>query len=35
MFYDLPKLTQFVRDIYNLLDDNGIWHLEQSYSGIC
>jgi cyclopropane fatty-acyl-phospholipid synthase-like methyltransferase len=33
MFYDLPDPMSFAKDIYNLLDDNGIWHLEQSYSG--
>ena len=33
MFYDLPNPISFVKDIYNLLDDEGIWHLEQSYSG--
>ncbi len=33
MFYDLPNPISFAKDIYNLLDDNGIWHLEQSYSG--
>ena len=31
MFYDLPDPVQFAKDIYELLDDNGIWHLEQSY----
>ena len=31
MFYDLPDPTKFVEDIYNCLDKNGIWHLEQSY----
>ena len=33
MFYDLPDPTSFAKNIYSLLDDNGIWHLEQSYSG--
>ena len=33
MFYDLPNPISFAKDIYNLLDDEGIWHLEQSYSG--
>ncbi len=33
MFYDLPNPISFAKDIYNLLDDDGIWHLEQSYSG--
>ena len=31
MFYDLPDPVQFAKDIYNLLDDNGIWTCEQSY----
>jgi cyclopropane fatty-acyl-phospholipid synthase-like methyltransferase len=33
MFYDLPDPVSFAKDIYKLLDDDGIWHLEQSYSG--
>lgn len=33
MFYDLPDPTKFAKEIYSLLDDNGVWHLEQSYSG--
>ena len=31
MFYDLPNPIKFVEDIYNCLDKNGLWHLEQSY----
>lgn len=31
MFYDLESPLDFVRDIELLLDDNGIWHFEQSY----
>ncbi len=31
MFYDLENPQQFVRDISEILDDNGIWHFEQSY----
>jgi hypothetical protein len=31
MFYDLENPVQFVNDIYNCLDDQGIWHFEQSY----
>jgi len=31
MFYDLPDPVQFAKDIYNVLDDNGIWTCEQSY----
>ena len=31
MFYDLPEPIQFAKDIYDLLDDDGIWTCEQSY----
>ncbi len=31
MFYDLPDPMQFVTDIYNILDDDGVWFSEQSY----
>jgi hypothetical protein len=31
MFYDLPDPVQFAKDIYDLLDDDGIWTFEQSY----
>lgn len=31
MFYDLEDPNQFVKDIYNCLDDDGVWHFEQSY----
>jgi GDP-mannose 4,6-dehydratase len=31
MFYDLPDPVQFAKDIYNILDDDGIWTCEQSY----
>lgn len=31
MFYDLQDPISFAEDIYETLDDNGIWHLEQSY----
>ena len=31
MFYDLEDPISFVEDIYECLDDNVIWHLEQSY----
>lgn len=30
-FYDLENPIKFVEDVYNSLDDNGLWHLEQSY----
>jgi len=31
MFYDLKDPVKFARDIYKSLDNNGIWHFEQSY----
>jgi hypothetical protein len=31
MFYDLPSPVNFAKDIYDCLDDQGLWHLEQSY----
>ena len=31
IFYDLKDPLKFSKDIYNSLDDNGIWHFEQSY----
>lgn len=31
MFYDLPDPVQFAKDIYEVLDDSGIWTCEQSY----
>jgi cyclopropane fatty-acyl-phospholipid synthase-like methyltransferase len=31
MFYDLDEPMQFMRDIHEILADDGIWHLEQSY----
>ena len=31
MFYDLESPASFVEDIYDTLDDNGVWHFEQSY----
>jgi hypothetical protein len=31
MFYDLPDPVQFSRDIYSILEDDGIWTCEQSY----
>lgn len=31
MFYDLEQPVKFVKDIVKVLDDDGIWHLEQSY----
>ena len=31
MFYDLPDPVQFAKDIYSILDNDGIWTCEQSY----
>lgn len=31
MFYDLPDPVQFAKDIYAVLEDDGIWTCEQSY----
>lgn len=31
MFYDLENPLQFVEDIEKCLDDEGVWHFEQSY----
>jgi GDP-D-mannose dehydratase len=31
MFYDLPDPVQFAKDIYQILDIDGIWSCEQSY----
>ena len=31
MFYDIEKPIKFVNEVFNILDDEGIWHLEQSY----
>lgn len=31
MFYDLPDPVQFAQDIYDILEEDGIWTCEQSY----
>lgn len=31
MFYDLPDPTGFAKDVADILDDNGVWIMEQSY----
>jgi hypothetical protein len=31
MFYDLPDPIAFARDVASILDDDGVWRLEQSY----
>jgi len=31
MFYDLPDPVQFAKDIYDVLQEDGIWTCEQSY----
>lgn len=32
MFYDLEEPLKFMQDVYDLLDDDGIWLFEQSYT---
>ena len=32
MFYDLEDPTQFIADVYNVLDDNGVWIVQMSYT---
>lgn len=32
MFYDLEKPSQFIEDVYEILDDNGLWVLQLSYT---
>lgn len=31
MFYDLPDPLNFAEEIYSVLKDNGVWHIELSY----
>ena len=31
MFYDLENPLSFTKEIYNCLDQDGLWHFEQSY----
>ncbi|MEU7564083.1 class I SAM-dependent methyltransferase [Streptomyces eurythermus] len=31
MFYDLPDPMRFMQDVHDILDDDGIWVMEQSY----
>ena len=31
MFYDLENPISFAQEVYETLDDDGIWHFEQSY----
>ena len=31
MFYDLPKPLEFAKEIFSILKNNGIWHIELSY----
>jgi SAM-dependent methyltransferase len=31
MLYDLPDPKAFIQDIYNSLNEDGVWHTEQSY----
>jgi hypothetical protein len=32
MFYDLENPVQFAKDVHQILDDDGIWYFEQSYT---
>lgn len=32
MFYDLPDPDTFVKDVYDCLDDNGLWVVQMSYT---
>lgn len=34
MFYDLKNPMEFMKQVYDILDDNGIWLFEQSYMPI-
>ena len=31
MFYDLDDTIKFSEDVYDVMDKDGLWHLEQSY----
>ena len=31
MFYDLENPQGFSNEVYDILEDDGIWHVEQSY----
>ncbi|WP_410577109.1 class I SAM-dependent methyltransferase [Amycolatopsis sp. lyj-108] len=31
MFYDLPQPMRFMRDVHDVLSDDGVWLMEQSY----
>ncbi|CAM3819796.1 class I SAM-dependent methyltransferase [Nocardiopsis rhodophaea] len=31
MFYDLPRPLEFMQDVHDILDDDGVWMIEQSY----
>jgi hypothetical protein len=32
MFYDLEKPEEFIKDVYEILDDDGLWVMQLSYS---
>lgn len=32
MFYDVPDPKQFIKDVYDILEDDGIWVMQLSYS---
>ncbi|MBQ1112087.1 MULTISPECIES: class I SAM-dependent methyltransferase [Streptomyces] len=31
MFYDLPRPLEFMQDVHDILDEDGVWLMEQSY----
>lgn len=32
MFYDVPNPKQFIKDVYDILEDDGLWVMQLSYS---
>lgn len=32
MFYDIPNPDKFVKDVFDVLDDNGLWVVQMSYT---
>jgi NDP-4-keto-2,6-dideoxyhexose 3-C-methyltransferase len=35
MFYDLERPLAFMEQVRDILDDEGLWHFEQSYCRRC
>jgi NDP-4-keto-2,6-dideoxyhexose 3-C-methyltransferase len=31
MFYDLPDPNKFCKDVYDVMDDEGVWVIQMSY----